>query len=565
MSLRFFDVPIFGLPYFEFPLGRERRSGWLNPSLGYNSNQGYGISIPYYFNLAHNFDATLTPRLMTRRGLQLTGDARYVLPDVGGNARLDWLPYDTQSKTSRWGAFSHHNFARGEWSAGLDVERVSDNLFFANLSKTSASANQTALPSELWARYQPAWGEVSIRASQFQTLQDATNSIVPAYARLPVMSLSTKPIKVAGFDLRLDAQATHFTHPTLVQGNRAYIVPQISRDWVGDWGYIKPTLALNSTAYSGLNAGGYGGATPNGTSFSRTLPMFSVDSGVTLERKGSWLGQPATQTLEPRLYFLYVPFKDQAAYPNFDTSVSGFGFSQIFSNNVFTGQDRIADAQHLTPALSSRWLDAATGTELFKITAGKRFYFSPQKVQLTGPSLVNSAKSSDWLAAASGTLTGGFFVDAALQYDQVNRGLINNVASLRYNPEPRRIVTLSRSFTKNAQDNVDLSWQWRFSPTSAILGRLNYARSVPNVNTTAGLSEALLGYEYNADCWSFRIAANRYTPLSGNRTTGVYFQLEFAGLSQFGAGALDTLKRNIPGYTPFESKPTWSYDAFRPF
>ena len=565
--LRFFDVPIFGLPYFEFPIGKERRSGWLNPTVGLRSAQGFSVSAPYYFNLAHNYDATVTPTLMTQRGLQVSAAGRYLLSNTVGDARIDYLPNDLRTKTSRWGVFTHHTYkdAGGEWSAGLNHERVSDDTYFADLTRTANSAVQAQLPTELWARYQPKWGDVSIRASQFQTLQDASQSVVPAYARLPIVSLTTNPVNIAGLDFNFNAEAARYAHPTLVQGNRAYAVPQLSKEWRNDWGYIKPTVAINGTYYSGLNAAGYGAGGTNPAQFSRTLPIASLDTGVTFERASSWFGKSATQTLEPRLYFLYVPFRDQSQFPNFDTSVSGFSFAQIFSTNTFAGQDRIADAKHFTPAITSRWLDDASGAELFKATLGRRFYINPQQVQLSGPSVATGPKSSDWLLALNGSLPGGYSAELSGQYDANNRGTVNSSMSFRYNPEPKRIVTLSKTFTKNTQEIVDLSWQWRVSASSAILGRVNYARAIPAAGVVGGLSEALLGYEYNADCWVFRIAANRYTPLNGKRTTGAYFQLDFTGLSQLGAGTLDTLKRNIPGYSPFENKPTWSYDAFRPF
>jgi LPS-assembly protein len=563
--LRFFDVPIFASPHFEFPLGKERRSGVLLPTIGLNSVSGFEVSVPYYFNLAHNYDFTLTPRLMTKRGLQLTGNARYVTSHVTGDARIDWLPQDLLKKESRWGLFTHHNYSDSAWSAGLNVERVSDNTFFADLSRSITAAAQTSLPTELWARYQVSWGTLDAKASRYQTLQDASNSIVPAYERLPVVNLNLTPVAWNGFKLDLQAQATRFTHPTLTQGNRAYAVPQITYDYKPDWGFVIPKLALNTAYYSGLNGGGHAG---NG-SFSRALPMTSLDTGLVFERAGSWFGKSATQTLEPRLYFLYVPFKDQSQVPVFDSSLSGFSFAQIFSNNIFTGQDRIADARHITPAMTSRWLDSGSGAELFKATLGKRYYFAPQRVQLSGPSLTlnpnTSTTSSDWLFAAAGQLMSDLTVDVALQYDQLNKEVVNSAYTVRYNPSQRQLVTLSKRFTKNAQNALDLSWQWRFTPTSAVMGRAAYSLGVPTANLPKGLTETLLGYEYDAGCWVFRIAANRYTTTANTKATSLYFQLDLSGLTQVGSGSLDTLKRNIPGYRPFESKPSWTYDAFRPF
>jgi LPS-assembly protein len=563
--VRFFDVPIFALPHFEFALGKDRRSGVLPPTMGYSSVSGVDMSVPYYFNLSHNYDLTATSRVMTRRGLQLTAEARYLTQYLNGDSRLDWIPNDLVFRDKRWGTFSHHYYRDGNWSGGLNAERVSDNTFFADLTKSINSASRTSLPTELWMRYDASWGEFNARASRYQTLQDVSNSIVPAYDRLPVINLTLTPQSWSGIQFGMQAQATRFFHTSLVQGNRVYALPQMSYDYRPDWGFVNTKLALNTASYSNLTGASYTGV----KTFNRILPMTSLDTGLVFERNSSWFGQTAKQTLEPRLYFLYVPFKDQSAVPLFDTALSGFSFAQIFSDNVFSGQDRVADAKHITPAVTSRWIDSASGTELFKATLGKRYYFDPQRVQLTGPSLaiVPNAKatSSDWLFAAAGQLTQKITIDTALQYDQTNKEVVNSAYTVRYNPDTRQLISVSKRFTKDTQNAVDISWQWRVSANSAIMGRAAYSLSVPSANLAKGLTETLLGYEYDAGCWVFRLAANRYTTTASTKATSIYFQLDLSGLTRVGSGSLETLKRNIPGYLPFESKPTWTYDAFRPF
>lgn len=563
--LRFFDVPIFALPYFEFPMGKERRSGWLPPSAGINSISGFEVTAPYYLNLAHNYDAILNTRLMSKRGVQLSADSRYLGAEMNGSLRAEWLPKDSIKDDKRWGLFTHHQYTQGPFSAGLGFERVSDNTYFADLSRSASEAARTSLPGEWWARYQADWGTLSARVSKYQTLQDASNSIVPTYDRLPVVDLSLKPITWQGLQFNVQGQSTRFAHRTLVQGDRHYAVPQVHYDYKTDAGFIIPKLALNLAQYSNLNGGNYAGT----GHFSRALPMASLDTGLVFERDTHWFGQRAQQTLEPRLYFLYVPFKDQANVPVFDSALSGFSFAQIFSDNVFSGQDRVADAKHVTPALTSRWISAQSGAELFKATLGKRYYFSPQRVQLSGPSLaVNpsaTTTSSDWLLAAQGQLPMNFSVDAAMQYDQTNKEIVNSAYTIKYNPSQRRLISVSKRFTKNAQDAVDLSWQWRLGAGSAVVGRVAYSLGVPAANLAKGVSETLLGYEYDADCWTWRIAANRYNTTANTKATSIYLQLNFTGLSQLSSGSKDILNRNIPGYQPFDGKNTWTYDPYRPF
>jgi LPS-assembly protein len=447
---------------------------------------------------------------------------------------------------------------------------VSDNTFFADLSRSADSATRTNLPTELWARYQANWGEINTRASHYQTLQDVTNSIVPTYERLPVVNIQLRPVvwqNLGGLTFDFNAQAARYKHPTLTQGSRVYAVPQLSHAWLPNWGFIKSKVQLNMVHYAGLNGISY----TNTDRFSRAIPIASLDTGLIFERKTAWFSKVATQTLEPRLYFVYAPFKDQSTVPVFDSALSSFSLAQIFSDNVFTGQDRIANARHITPALTTEWLDPNTGTTLFKATIGKRYYFEPQRITLTGPSLPantsggNTVASSDWLIAAVGQPLTSLYIDAALQYDQTNREVVNSAYSVQYKPASRKLLSLSRRFTKDIQDAFDIAWQWRMAANHAVLGKLAYSLGVPSINLNRGLTESLLGYEYDAGCWVFRIAMNRYVNTANVKATSFYFQLDLSGLTQVSSGSLDTLKKAIPGYTPFEGTPTWTYDAFRSF
>ena len=567
LVFKFFNVPLLALPYFEFPLGKERRSGVLPPTVSISSGTGLDISAPYYFNLASNYDLTLNTRLMGRRGLQMSATQRYLTNIGAGDLTLDAMPHDRVLGQKRWGAFAQHTHKVDDLSMGWTVQRVSDDLYFKDLSKSIGSAAQSHLPMDVWTRYKPQWGLIEARAVQYQTLQDAGASIVPTYGRLPSVSVALNPWGAGNSQWRAEANVTRFTHATQVEGVRAYALPQWQWENKRDWGYFKAKAGINATHYSGLGAnnGSYSGV----ASANRVLPVVSLDSGVTFERSTQWLGTLATQTLEPRLFYLNVPFKEQSHLPNFDTAASDFGFTQIFSDNVFNGNDRVADANHLTAALTSRWIGSANSAELFKLTFGKRYYITPQRVQLIGPSVAGSATSSDWLLAAAGSVGAGVYFDVSAQYDQTTGDTIKSAVTLKYNPQARRFVSVSKRFTKNAQDLVDLAWQWKVSPSSAIMGRVNYSLGVPaGASTPAvakGTTESLLGYEYDAGCWVFRVAANRYSTAANTKNTSVYFQVDFSGLTRLGSGSLDTLKRNVPGYTPFESKPTWSYDPFKTY
>ncbi len=582
MSLRFMDVPIFATPYFEFPLGKDRRSGFLSPSTAYGSQSGIDVSIPYYFNLAPHYDATLTTRLMSRRGIQLNTQARYLTQYLQGNITVDALPYDNLRRQRRWGLFTNHTYQSpvnqqqaNVLTAGINIERVSDESFFADLSRSANAASQTILPNELWLRHQSKWATVSMRAGQYQTLQDKNQSIIAPYSRLPIIDLQLNPIllpKLGNITFDFNAQFARFTHKTATQGIRAYAIPQISRNWITDWGFIKAKAKLNMAHYTQLKGLSYLG---NGQ-FSRAIPVLSLDTGLIFERTIPWFNtkqggqQTVKNTLEPRLYFVYAPFKDQTAVPIFDSALTSFGLEQIFSDNIFIGQDRISNAAHITPAFTTQWLNPNTGLTVLKATVGRRYYFQPQRVNLQGVSTHSNTTddtttSSDWLFAATGQLFDSLHIDTALQYDQSRREIVNSSYTMRYTPAIHQVFSLSKRFTKDTKNAIDLSGQWRFASNHAFLGKLGYSLGMPSEKLDRKVTESLLGYEYDAGCWLFRVAAKRYINTTNVRATSFSFQLELSGLTQSKSNTVNMLANSIPGYIPFKAKPTWTYDAFRTF
>jgi LPS-assembly protein len=583
MSLRFLDVPIFATPYFQFPLGKDRRSGFLSPSTSYSSQSGIDVSVPYYFNLAPHYDATLTTRLMTRRGLQFNTQARYLTPRLQGNIAIDILPDDKLRQQRRWGLFSHHTYQStakttqsGTWRAGLNVERVSDESFFADLSQSTELAATTILPNELWGQYQTNWGTLNARAGQYQTLQDNNQSVVVPYARLPVIDLHLNSIslpKLANLKFDLTAQFARFTHNTATQGIRVYAIPQVSRDWLTDWGFIKAKAKLNMAHYTQLKGLNYQGT----GQFSRAIPIVSLDTGLIFERTTPWfktskgLEQTVQHTLEPRVYFVYAPFKNQSSAPIFDSALTSFSLEQIFSDNLFVGQDRISNAAHITPAVSTQWINPNTGLTLLKATVGRRYYLTPQRVNLDSSSTMTSntnnplMASSDWLLAATGQLVDSVYIDTAMQYDQDQREIINSSYTVRYTPAAHQVFGISKRFTKDTKHAIDISAQWRFAGNHAFLGKLGYSLGIPSEKLEKKVTESLLGYEYDAGCWLFRIAAKRYINTANVKATSFSFQLEFSGLTQSKSNAVNLFTNSIPGYTPFQANNTWTYDAFRAF
>ncbi|HEY3566263.1 MAG TPA: LPS-assembly protein LptD, partial [Casimicrobiaceae bacterium] len=287
---------------------------------------------------------------------------------------------------------------------------------------------------------------------------------------------------------------------------------------------------------------------------SYTIPISSVDAGLIFERDLDVMKMPLTQTLEPRAYYVYIPYRDQRNAPIFDTAVDDFNFSQLFAENRYIGNDRIGDANQLTLALTSRFLDRATGAERLRLAVGQRFYFEDQRVSLNEP--LRSASTSDFLVSAEGRITEQWSMQSLLQYNFDAKEVERLNAGVRYTPSPGRVLNATWRYTRNIIDptgapttlkQVDLSGQWPVSERWSLIGRWNY--SLHDRKTL----EAVAGIEYNADCWVLRVVGQRLTTTTQQATTSVFVQLEFSGLARVGTSPLELLRRSVPGYVPSNS------------
>jgi LPS-assembly protein len=277
-------------------------------------------------------------------------------------------------------------------------------------------------------------------------------------------------------------------------------------------------------------------------SISRTLPIFSVDAGMTFEREvEGWGAAKSVQTLEPRLYYLNIPYKDQSNIPVFDSGLADFNFAQIFSENPYVGYDRIADANQLTAAVSSRLILPETGGEYLRAMLGQRFYFRNQQVTLPNQTLAAWNKS-DFLASLSGLILPKTWLDTAVQYNPGNARFERYHVGTRYAPAPGKILNLSYRFNRETIENLDVSGQWPLWRKWSAVGRYNYSfKDGKPVETIGGL-------EYNAGCWAFRVVAHQLATLSGQTNTSFFIQLELNDFARIGSNPIDLLKRNIPGY-----------------
>ena len=536
--LVFKDTPIVYLPWADFSLHNQRKSGFLPPTIGSTGKSGLEISTPYYLNLAPNRDLTIAPREFSKRGLQMTAQFRYIDTSYDGDARFEHLSNDRVRNMDRFATTIQHNQRFSSNLTGyLNINKVSDDNYFRDLSSRINITSQATLPRDGMLNYNAGWWQATARAQRFQTLQDPLNPIVEPYGRMPQFTLNATRQYVGGVDLSLNSEFVKFYHPTSVIGSRTTIYPSASLPMIAPGGYFTPKLGFHSTEYSLAR-------NPVGIpeTAQRVVPIASVDSGLTFERDAAFLGQKFRQTLEPRFYYLHVPYRDQSRIPLFDTGLADFNYAQVFSENLFNGGDRIADANQLTIAATSRILSPTSGQEILKATIGQRHYFQNQQVALNDATPTRTDKTSDFLAALNGRIARNWNLDGALQYNPHRNYFDRLGVGARYQPEIAKTLNLGYRFTRDALNQVDLSAQWPLGGRWSGVGRYNF--SVRD----GRLVESLGGFEYNAGCWIGRIVLQRFAAATGNFTSAVFVQLELNGFSRIGSNPLETLKRNIPGY-----------------
>lgn len=533
----FKGVPLFGSPYLTFPLSDARKSGFLPPSIGASNRGGLEISTPYYFNIAPNRDLTLYPRVISQRGLQLGAQARYMGDTYSGRTRIEGIMNDRLTGESR-GAISllHAQTLAPGLTFSANVNAASDNEYPNDFPGSITNTRERLLLRDLSLTYGRPYWTATVRTSNYQVLQDPLVPIGRPYDRLPQIGLTAARQDVGGFDLSVISDFTRFYHPDLVRGDRAVVNPRVSYPIIAPGYFITPSASVHASSYNLSNT-----TVGEPANLTRTLPTFSVDSGLIFERDTSFLGREATQTLEPRLFYVYTPYKDQSKFPVFDTALAEFNFSQIFSENRYIGNDRLSDANQLTAAVVSRFIEE-NGVERVRMAVGQRFYFNKQQVTNAGVSTAEN--KSDLLAAVSGQVTQALALDAGVQYSQSLHKTNSSLFGVRWLPGPQQVFNLQfRKDVPTGVDLIDFSSQWPLAKRLYGVTRVNYSRLDKRV------SEGLVGLEYKDDCWVFRVVAQRTPTATNVATSSLFFQLELNGLSSLGSNPLQALRTNVPGYT----------------
>lgn len=531
-------VPVLYTPWLNFSYNDQRKSGLLAPTYGTTSNSGVEVAVPYYWNISPNKDATITSRVLSRRGLQLQGEFRYLEDNFFGIDNLEYLPDDNQNGKNRYYAnLQHqHQFEQG-WSAGYSVEKVSDDQYFADLSTLITNTSRVNLPQQFNLDYSDETWRFNALAQQFQTLDQTSYP----YQRLPQLSLIGEKFygKVYG---QMYSELVSFDQnqhaPIAATGIRATLYPSVSLPMSQAYGYLTPKLGLHHTSYSLDND-------PNNhDSYHRTLPITSLDGGLFFDRDFKIADRAYTQTIEPRLFYLYIPNVNQADMPVFDTSQSDLNFSSLFAENQFNGNDRINNANQLSLSLTARLIETDSGTQRLSATVGQRYYFNEQKVALdyTDQSAYRSSNSSDILAGLSTNLKTHWNMDAFWQYNTDQDHFVSTTLTSRFTPEPGKALNLSYSYRQDSIEQVDLSGQWPLGKGWYGIARVNYSLLDKQV------VETLAGLEYDAGCWQTRTVMHKISTATSGDVYALFFQVELGGIASIGINPMEVIERSIPGY-----------------
>ena len=546
--VEFKGLPVLYTPYINFSLNKNRKSGFLGSTFGTTTKSGFDLQVPYYFNISPNMDATLTARYFGKRGPQADGEFRYLEENYSGKNQIQFMKHDEKSgQDNRYLVkLEHqHKFNNG-WSASYNYQKVSDDAYFSDLATMIQVTSVVNLPQRANINYAGDTWKFNALTEKYQTLTDASNS---PYQRLPQLDLSGRKdfdsyildfkSQWAYFD-RDEKFTSTYTDAQKITGSRLTLTPGITVPFTETYGYIKPKLSANVRSYN-LN---------NSSVSNKDIltPIVSVDSGMYFDRTVNLLNQNFTNTLEPRLFYVYIPYKDQSALPNFDTGLADLNMQTLFSENQYNGQDRINDANQLTASITSKFLDK-NGKERLSGIVAQRYYFADRKI--FGTELDAKKANSDIFMGGTARLANSLNLDAMFQYDPTSSKLLRSTLSSRYNPEPGKMLNLSYRMIDNVSDNTqdlkvfNAAGQWPLGNRFYSIARYNYDLK------TSQTIEILGGVEYDGGCWVARTVFDRISlPTSPQPNYTLFVQLELNGLGTIGSDANklnNFLYRNVPG------------------
>lgn len=556
--LEFKGVPVLYTPYIAFPTDNRRLSGLLAPTWGSTQRNGFDVSVPFYWNIAPNFDDIVTPRYMSKRGEQLRNKFRYLTDMSRGTFSAEYMPNDQLVNKARYSAsWKDQTTLLPGLSSLLDLNYVSDKTYFNDLNNALGFQNSSYLPSTALVSYGGAVGGTGVGitagAYHYQSVDKTITDAMVPYDMLPRVNLNlAHAFESMPVTLAMNNEFTHFYHSDLVNGQRFNIAPSLSLPLESSAGYFIPRITGQYTQYQLSNQTLAG----QPSSMSRTLPIFSVNSGLMFEKDLNLGGSPYLHTLEPQAFYLYIPRKDQSNIPIFDTALFDTNFYSLFRENRFAGADRIQDANQVTLAATSRFIDSNTGLEPLKVSLGQIMYFQDRTVTMPGQPIETSS-TSNFIGELSGQFSRNLSYMTGTQWDPENNGFARGQVALKYRMQPNQIFNVGYRYRRNPLDSLQTISQTDVSFRLPLFGEwYGFGRWQYSLNFDK-TTESFIGLEKENCCWRFRILGRRF--INGANTiafvdpstkpeTAFFVQLELKGLSSFGDNVDTFLQTNLNGY-----------------
>ncbi len=534
MKLKFKGIPILYAPYLSFPIGDARKSGVLTPEIGSSGRSGNELRVPWYWNIAPNYDATITPRLLTSRGLQIATEFRYLTERSEGLVVVDYLPDDDIIDAARHQIrFEHRTWFGNGWRNQISLRDVSDSQYYEDLGGSLSISSITHLNRSLRFDYYSDNFSVMGQLQDYQTIDDAILDFDEPYRRIPQILVNGRWTTPFGLRFGINGEIVNFDRDVGVTGWRINASPKLDLPVSKPGWFINPAIAFDYTRYDLKDR-----LPGEPTDPTRSVPIASLDTGLILERTMN--NSNRIQTIEPRLLYVHIPQRDQDGLPVFDTIAPDINLVQLYRKNRYLGIDRIGDTDHISAGITSRILDTSTGRELLSATIGQTRYFSDRTVALPGAPMT-STETSDYIAQLRFLLFKNVDFDFGHQWGS---DTTKSEARIQYRPATNKVLNLAYRFRRNSLEQGDLSWSWPLSTRWNFVGRYNYSIRDEEV------LEQFFGLEYESCCWGLRLVSRRYiSKRDGTRDSSFGLQLVLKGMMSVGTAADRLLERGILGYS----------------
>jgi LPS-assembly protein len=538
--VEFKGVPIVYLPWLTFPIGPQRKSGFLFPNIGASSRSGAQLEMPYYWNIRPNLDFTAQPVYYAKRGLDLAGEMRFLTRNQRGTLQFNYLPNDELADRERSRVtLAHVAELPGEWRFRIDATDVSDSDYFEDFAQGPEGTSVAFAERLAEATYRDEHLNVRAQLQQFQTIDDELPDEDRPYARTPrVLASGDWDAGLGAVEYGFDAEVVNFDRNVGVTGWRLDVAPRVGMDWSAPGFFVRPSAGYRYTQYSLKDQ-----APGTDDSPTRGLPFASLDAGLVFERTAGSQGQRRV-TLEPRALYLYTPFREQSELPLFDTGLPDLNLVELYRTNRYVGADRVNDANQVAFGLTSRLFNANTGAQYLAASFGQAYYFEKPRVVLPDEP-PRTRDTSDFIAQLSLSAYKNWNLEAGIQWNPEDTRSERSQFRLQYRPDGDHVMNLAYRSQRDRLEQAEFSSAWPIGKRWNTFGRVVY--SLRDHETL----EKFAGFEFKACCYRLRLVARRFiSSRTGERDTGVYLQLELNGLASVGTPADAFLERTIQGYSP---------------